>query len=225
MHKEIILQSRILIVDDQQANSALLERLLGQAGYSQFTSLNDPRQVIEQFRSFQPDLIVLDLMMPHVDGFAVMTQLRGWVSDETYLPILVVTADVSKAAKQKALSLGAKDFLTKPIENTEAMLRVYNLLETRWLYRQIQTKNKFLIEQVRESRQQLAAARSEVDRLSSGSISPDQLAHVSKRIVQAVTSIERIGETAETFYPGQFLELPAAEAEEWAARGWTNPVL
>jgi len=135
MDKEIIQNSRILIVDDQQANIVLLERILQQAGYSQLARVLDSRLVIDGFKTFQPDLILLDLMMPQVDGFSVMTQLRSSISEEVYLPILVITADVTPAAKQRALSVGAKDFLTKPVDMTETVLRVYNLLETRWLYR------------------------------------------------------------------------------------------
>jgi len=204
MDKEIIQQSRVLIVDDNQANAALLERLLRQAGYLNFTSINDSREVVAQLRTFKPDLIVLDLMMPHVDGFAVMTQLRGWIPDGTYLPILVVTADVSKPAREKALSLGAKDFLTKPVDTGEALLRIYNLLQTRWLYQQVQTRNEFLIEQVRGAQRHLAAGEAELDRLSASGISAAQLAQTRNCIVQAAASIERIGETAtETAIPGQ----------------------
>jgi two-component system, sensor histidine kinase and response regulator len=158
MYKDIIQNSRILIVDDQPANVLLLEKVLQQGGYTQFTSLTDSRQVIDRFRSFQPDLIILDLMMPKVDGFALMTQLRGFIPDETYLPILVVTADVTRGAKQKALSLGAKDFLTKPVDTTEAGLRIYNLLETRWLYRQIQLQNGNLEELVNLRTRELGEA-------------------------------------------------------------------
>src|SRR5712671_4286244 len=136
-NKEIILNSRILIVDDQPANVLLLERILQQAGYQHYSSITDSRQTLDRFRTFQPDLLLLDLMMPQMDGFAVMTQLRGWIPSEEYLPVLVITADASRTAKQKALTLGAKDFLTKPIDATEVVLRVYNLLETRWLHRKI----------------------------------------------------------------------------------------
>lgn len=141
MKKDIIINSRILIVDDNPANVLLLERILQQSGYQHYQSLIDPRLIIDRFRTFQPDLVVLDLMMPHVDGFSVMKQLRGWIPDGEYLPILVITADTSGAAKQRSLTFGAKDFLTKPIDNVEASLRVYNLLETRWLHREIQAQN------------------------------------------------------------------------------------
>src|SRR5580704_6704933 len=116
MDREVILSSRILIVDDQEANVLLLERLLQHAGYRNLLSLTDSRELLDQFRLHQPDLILLDLMMPKMDGYAVLKQLTGWLPSGAYLPILVVTADASRTARQKALSLGAKDFLTKPID-------------------------------------------------------------------------------------------------------------
>ncbi len=133
IQKEIIQKSRILIVDDEPANVLLLERILQQGGYTNLSKTTDPRQVLEFFKVYQPDLILLDLMMPHVDGYSLLTQLRSRIPDQHYLPILVLTADVTPKAKQRALSLGAKDFLTKPFDATEVLLRVYNLLETRCL--------------------------------------------------------------------------------------------
>src|SRR5882762_223976 len=144
VQKEIIRQSRILIVDDEPANVLLLERILQQGGYTNLSKTNDPREVLERFTIYQPDLILLDLMMPHVDGYALLTQLRSRIPDNHYLPILVLTADVAPKAKQQAFSLGAKDFLTKPFDATEVLLRVYNLLETRWLSVQLQEQIKAL---------------------------------------------------------------------------------
>src|SRR5580698_9814791 len=107
MNREVISCSRILIVDDNQSNLLLLERVLQQAGYKHYKSLSDSRQFLDEFRIFQPDLILLDLMMPKLDGYALIKQLNGWIPDSAYLPILVVTADMSRSARQKALSLGA----------------------------------------------------------------------------------------------------------------------
>ena len=136
--KQIIQESRILIVDDEPANVLLLERILQTGGYANLTQTTDPRKVLEFFTAYKPDLILLDLMMPHIDGLALMKQLRSRVPENTYLPIMVLTADATAKAKQQALSLGAKDFLTKPFDATEVLLRVYNLLETRWLSIQLQ---------------------------------------------------------------------------------------
>jgi CheY-like chemotaxis protein len=136
--KQIIQESRILIVDDEPANVLLLERILQMGGYTNLTKTTDPRKALEFFTAYNPDLILLDLMMPHVDGLALMKQLRSRIPENTYLPIMVLTADVTPKAKQQALSLGAKDFLTKPFDASEVLLRVYNLLETRWLSIQLQ---------------------------------------------------------------------------------------
>ena len=136
--KQIIEESRILIVDDQEANILLLRRILQTGGYTNVTATTDPRQVLANFAIYQPDLILLDLMMPHVGGLDLMTQLRSRIPDDTFLPIMVLTADATAKTKQQALSMGAKDFLTKPFDATEVLLRVYNLLETRWLSVELQ---------------------------------------------------------------------------------------
>jgi PleD family two-component response regulator len=149
--EETLKNSHILIVDDQEANVMLLERLLQTAGYTTFLSTTDPRQVLPMFGKFQPDLILLDLMMPHLDGYAVMQQIGPRVPEGEYLPILVLTAEVNAEAKQKALTTGAKDFLNKPIDATEVLLRIRNLLETRHLHLRMQNQKELLEEQVRRT--------------------------------------------------------------------------
>lgn len=210
MNKEIIRESRILIVDDKQANAVLMEQVLRRAGYLNYTSINDSREVVDQLRTFRPDLIVLDLMMPHVDGYGVMTQLRGYIPDGIYLPILVITADVSKAARERALSLGAKDFLTKPVDTTEATLRIYNLLETRWLYQQSQAERELLIEQVQEVQQHLSAINAELDRLGTLGIPAGQLASARQLMSKALESVERIAEATKTAASNEPVELETA---------------
>ena len=127
-------QARILIVDDEAANVLLVQRLLEDAGYGALTTTTDSRRVLELYRSVHPDLILLDLMMPHLDGLAVLEQLRGEIPADAYVPVLVLTADVTLEAKRRALAAGARDFLTKPFEQFEVLLRIRNLLETRHLY-------------------------------------------------------------------------------------------
>jgi two-component system, cell cycle sensor histidine kinase and response regulator CckA len=131
--------ARILIVDDQDANLRLVERILKQGGYITYRSISDSRLTVSTCQEFQPDLILLDLMMPHLDGLAVMEQLQPF-SEGTYLPVLILTADVASESKRRALSAGAKDFLTKPFDAAEVLLRIKNLLETRFLYQQLQRK-------------------------------------------------------------------------------------
>jgi signal transduction histidine kinase len=128
------LGGRILLVDDEESNILLLERMLSRAGYSFLTSTTDSRQAAQLFNTSQADLIILDLMMPHMDGFAVMEKILDGASGGAFVPILVLTADVTPQALRRALSSGAKDFLTKPFDQTELLLRVKNLLETRFLY-------------------------------------------------------------------------------------------
>jgi len=159
--------AKILIVDDQEANVRLLEKILSRAGYANLSSIRDSRQVLGSFLEHEPDLILLDLSMPHLDGFAVMRQLGPYIPEGEYLPILVLTADILPAARQTALSIGAKDFLTKPFDTAEVLLRIQNLLETRCLYVKLQTLNETLETKVRERTQELEAAQFEMlDRLA-----------------------------------------------------------
>jgi diguanylate cyclase (GGDEF)-like protein len=141
-------EARILIVDDEPANVLLLERILDEAGYTNHTATTDPRQALTIHAQIDPDLILLDLAMPHLDGFAVMAQLRQAIPTGTYLPILVLTADITAQAKQQALSDGASDFLVKPFDNTEVLLRIRNLLHTRRLHLELRRHNHQLEEQL-----------------------------------------------------------------------------
>ncbi len=134
MNEADILNAKILIIDDADANLRLLESLLAKEGFSQVISTADSTKTIDLFTAFEPDLILLDLMMPELDGYAILDLLQKHIPEDTFLPILVLTADATIAARRRALALGAKDFLTKPFDNIEAMLRVWNLLETRLLY-------------------------------------------------------------------------------------------
>lgn len=130
--------ARILIIDDQESNLRLLEELLEREGFGNVLSSTDPLQALDLVRAFEPDLVLLDLMMPGLSGYAVLEQIEKQRSPDTFLPVLVLTADATQQARHRALALGAKDFLTKPFDNVEAMLRVWNLLETRFLYRRLQ---------------------------------------------------------------------------------------
>jgi two-component system NtrC family sensor kinase len=142
--------SRILIVDDQADNLGVLAAVLELAGYTSVRCLNDSRQVLQVFDEFRPDLILLDLHMPHVDGLTVLDQLATVIPEDDYLPVLVLTGDGRSESKEKALSRGAKDFLSKPLNRTEVQLRVRNLLQTRCLHVQLRAQNESLEEQVQE---------------------------------------------------------------------------
>jgi putative two-component system response regulator len=162
MPESIHHSAKILIVDDQDANVRLLEKILKRAGYADVSGIRDPRQVLEWFLEHQPGLILLDLNMPHLDGFGVMEQLRPHIPEGEYLPILVLTADMLPAARQTALSVGAKDFLTKPFDAAEALLRIHNLLETRCLYVKLQALNETLEAKVGERTRELEEAQFEM---------------------------------------------------------------
>ena len=158
---ERLTPAHILIVDDQPANVRLLEGILGRAGYHNIRSTTDPRETLPIFEAFRPDLILLDLLMPHLDGVEVMEMLRPRVPERTFLPILVLTADSTPEAKLRALAAGAKDFLTKPFDRTEVLLRIQNLLETRLIHRQLEGLNDRLEGAVRDRTRELEDARNE----------------------------------------------------------------
>lgn len=134
----------VVIVDDTPANVTLLMRLLAGSGVDKVHGFTDPREALAHCARSMPDLVLLDLHMPHLDGFAVMESLRNMVPLDGYLPVLVLTADVNVEVRERALVAGAKDFLTKPFDRTEVLLRVANLLETRALYRRLERNNATL---------------------------------------------------------------------------------
>lgn len=158
--------ARIMIIDDQEANIAVLKSLLAREGYSQMLGVTDSRQAIRHFTEYEPDLILLDLLMPYIDGFTIMEQLQGLIASDNYLPILVLTADMTPEARKRALSGGAKDFLTKPIDVIETGLRIYNLLETRFLYLQIQSRNQVLNKLVQERTIELTRTNDELTHMN-----------------------------------------------------------
>jgi putative two-component system response regulator len=154
-------QARILIVDDEPANVDLLRRLLGRSGFTNIESTNDPREAAHLFLSMQPDIVLLDLHMPHMDGLEVIDALSN-LGGASYLPILMLTGDITPEARREALSRGAKDFVNKPFHADEVMLRIRTLLETRFLYLQIQSHNQMLEAKVRERTLELESAQIEI---------------------------------------------------------------
>lgn len=140
---------KILVVDDDRMSVNLLEQLLRRHGYSRVLGITDSRSAIETCATFDPDLVLLDLIMPGVDGFAVLEALRSDPS-ESFLPIVVLTADISEESRARALEAGATDFLVKPVSQTEALLRIRNLLEMRRLYVAAENQRLALEDAVRE---------------------------------------------------------------------------
>jgi len=142
-----ILHGKVLIVDDQEANVLLLERILHGAGYVSIASTMDPHEVCELHLKNRYDLILLDLQMPGMDGFQVMESLKE-IETDGYLPVLVITAQPDH--KLRALKAGAKDFVSKPFELAEVLARVHNMLEVRLLHKQLHNYNDVLEQRVRE---------------------------------------------------------------------------
>ncbi len=140
----------------------MLDRLLTTSGCRHVTTLTDPRDVIGQMPIARPDLIILDLHMPHLDGFEVMQALRPLLSVERYLPMLIITADDAPPVKQRALAMGARDFLAKPFDSVEALLRIRNLLVTRQLYAQLEREQQRLELAVEERTRALASTHIEI---------------------------------------------------------------
>jgi two-component system cell cycle response regulator len=136
-----ILNASVLIVDDLESNVQLLARMLASAGYVSVASTVNPLDVCELHRKHCYDLILLDLLMPRMDGFQVMEGLKK-IEPDGYLPVLVITAQPDH--KLRALKAGAKDFISKPFELAEVLARVHNMLEVRLLYKQLEHYNRAL---------------------------------------------------------------------------------
>jgi putative two-component system response regulator len=153
--------ARILMVDDEEANLDILRRTLPRAGFWRLESTLDSREAASLYVRHRPDLILLDLHMPHMDGLQVLDTLRE-IAEATYLPILILSGDLTPEARRDALSRGAKDFVNKPFQPDELLLRIKTLLETRFLYLEIQSQNQMLEAKVRERTRELVEAQIEI---------------------------------------------------------------
>lgn len=162
MRDERLKDFKILIVEDQESNIRFLETLLARDGYQHVRSTTDPRKAKVMFQEYQPDLVLLDLHMPHMDGFQVMEAIKPDIPDGAFLPILVLTADREPEVKIRCLSVGAKDFVAKPFRADEVLLRIRNLLETRNLHQGLENRNVNLELEVQARSFQVQAAQMEV---------------------------------------------------------------
>ncbi len=159
--------ARILIVDDERANTLLLTRILHAAGFERVEASNEPEEALEWFAAATADgapfdLVCTDLHMPRVSGLELIERVRAQVSDAEFLPLLVITADLSPAAEEECLERGASDFVTKPFQKTQIRLRVANLLRTRRLQAALREHNEHLEAAVRERTAELEDARQDV---------------------------------------------------------------
>jgi putative two-component system response regulator len=159
--------SRILVVDDQEANALLLQAILERAGYRAVESLTDPLAVVSRCSEHPPDLLLLDWHMPGRNGAEILDEIAFLTDEPNWMPVLVLTADIAPDTKRRALALGARDFLTKPIDVPEVLLRVRNLLQTRYLRIELQLHNDLLHERVQQRTAELEDAKLEMlDRLA-----------------------------------------------------------
>jgi EAL domain-containing protein (putative c-di-GMP-specific phosphodiesterase class I) len=148
--------ARVVIIDDTPANVDLLDAVFRRAGLQHLYPVTDPRQALETIEAVDPDLVVLDLHMPWVDGFAILAEIVRRAAG-SYLPVLVMTADTTSDACHRALTEGARDFLTKPFDFTDVVLRVGNLLETRKLHQDLRRASGALAAELGQIRQQETA--------------------------------------------------------------------
>ena len=179
---------RILAIDDHEPNLVLYERVLRRAGYEEFLGTTHPEVAPELLATWRPDMVVLDLHMPSMDGFDVLDRIRDATPPDAYLPVLIVTGDATEDTRVRALKAGASDFLAKPFNRTEALLRVRNLLMIRLLQQKVLDQNAQLEERVRDRTAELEQAR--VDTL-------DRLAKAAEYRDDATGNhIRRVGELA-----------------------------
>ena len=160
--KETMRDARILVVDDAEPVVEILCEILGLEGYRDVVPIVDPHEALREVERLEPDLVLLDLHMPGLNGFEVMAEINARFGPLTYLPVLVLTADLTPEARPRALMSGAKDFLTKPFDSSEVVVRVRNLLETRLLHLALRDENAMLEMTVTERTRELERMRVEV---------------------------------------------------------------
>jgi len=146
--------ARVLVVDDQEVNLALMRSMLGLLGIADVHVVQDGRDAVRRFVELSPDLVLLDVHMPGIDGYEILAAIRAEVPAGEFRPVLMLTAEVSNAAKVRAFETGASDFLYKPIDMVEAKHRILNLLESRWMHVTLQRHNAELQRRLDEHRLQ-----------------------------------------------------------------------
>ncbi len=155
-------EATVLIVDDQEVNIRLLVKMLSADGYQHLVSTTDSREAVALYNQHHCDLVLLDLNMPHIDGFGVLKAIKEL--DPNYPPVLILTALNDQESRVQALENGARDFLSKPFDRIELLSRINNLLEVRLLHKAAQNQNALLEQKVRERTQELHDTRMEIIR-------------------------------------------------------------
>jgi putative two-component system response regulator len=154
--------ARVLLIDDEPANLTFLRHVLETEGYGELVTISDPAEALERFLDVDPDIVVMDMWMPQLDGFEMLARIRALLAPDTYLPVLVATGDHTPGTRRRALTEGARDFMTKPLSPAEVRLRVRNLLETRFLHVQLRQQSTLLEQRVAERTEELEEARLEM---------------------------------------------------------------
>lgn len=156
-----VLQAKILIIDDEPVNVMLLQKILERAGYQNVHGTSNPGDVEGICSNTEFDAFLLDIRMPQLDGYDIMDLLKKKYAND-YIPVLVLTAQTDRETRLKALECGAKDFLTKPFDQIEALTRIHNLLEVRLMHKRVRDQNVILEEQVLLRTQELYDTRKEI---------------------------------------------------------------
>jgi response regulator RpfG family c-di-GMP phosphodiesterase len=180
--------ARILIIDDDTASGNVLVAIMRRAGFLDLVVVRTAEEARVAFGTFQPDLVVADMHLPDGDGLALLQHLQSRVPPDDYLPFVVLTGDASKAIRDAALAAGARDFVTKPYDSTEVLLRLHNLIETRLMHLALRRQRNLLIEQFEARSRELEDARLEI---------LERLARVAEhRDDGAIGHLRRVGELA-----------------------------
>ena len=188
--------ARLLIVDDQEQNIRMLERILTKAGYEHVTSTTNSTEVLALKSRFKPDLILLDLHMREMDGFQVLEQIMARNGPHEHVPVIMITADDSADTKRRALAIGAKDFVAKPFDSSEVLLRIRNHLETRFLHEKLRGQNVELEAKVAERTRELEESQVEVlERLAAAvEFRDDDTGNHTRRVAEVSAMLgQRIG--------------------------------
>lgn len=156
-----MLRAKILVIDDTEANLHLAKQVLNMAGYTDVRTMQDPRLAVDAITINGPDLVLLDLHMPYLDGYEVLEKVQRKSDPDAFLPILVCSSDTSSEARERALKLGANDFILKPYDKTEMLLRVRNFIRMRFMHQALYDENALLEARVQRRTQELMQARAE----------------------------------------------------------------
>ncbi|CDK99743.1 Response regulator rpfG [Magnetospirillum gryphiswaldense MSR-1 v2] len=159
---DVLQASRILIVDDEPANVAVLQAMLVGEGYTNLISTGDPREVVGLHQSHDFDIILLDVRMPHMSGIEVLEKLAATLEEGDWLPVLVLTAQTDDETRFQALTAGARDFVNKPFKRWEVMLRIRNMLETRHFFKRQRLRADELEEIVHERTRDVRVAQLQI---------------------------------------------------------------